>query len=382
MTNFTLYFPEFTEEHYGKDPFLVPFYLGKELKCDSINILYDRREYTLPKEKDGVHLIDIPNGHTKSSKWYLSYKVMYAYLWHHAKEIDYFMLFFDCPETRILGLVYKLFNPKGKCYIKMDANPYDLPDYNFHHCWIKRWLFGCFDKWSKKKIDVISCETQLAFQKLNKSKTSWNQWGKKLVYMPNGFDDALCSHFAIKEKNIVEKEKLMITVGRLGTPPKNTEMLLKALAKTDLKDWKVILIGTIQEDFKDTINKFYSENPNKKSQVTFVGPIYDKKELWEWYNRSKVFLLSSRYESFALVFVESQRFNNFIISTPVGAANDVIQKGKYGRLVPIGDADAMSREIQNVVDGKTNIDVYKHFDVSVLSWEYRVKTVANKLINL
>lgn len=378
MTNFTLYFPEFTEEHYGKDPFLVPYYLSRELQCNSVHIIYDStRGHSLPKEREGVNLIDLP--HAKG-KWYISCRAMYVYLWKHAKEIDYFMLFFDCPESRMLGIIYKLFNPKGKCYIKMDVNPYAISDSIKHHNWLKRWLYVCFNRLSKSTIDVVSCESKLALQKLHSSRNSWNQWGDKLVYMPNGFDEALCQQLSIRDKNVAEKENLMITVGRLGTPQKNTTMLLRALAKTNLRDWKVVLIGPIQDDFKKNIHKFYSENPDKKNQVTFAGPIYNKKELWEWYNRSKVFLLSSKYEGFALVFVESQRFHNFIISTPVGAARDVVEDGKYGRLVPIDDADAMSREIQDVVDDKTNIDVYEHFDTSYLSWESRVKAVSNLLL--
>jgi glycosyltransferase involved in cell wall biosynthesis len=139
------------------------------------------------------------------------------------------------------------------------------------------------------------------------------------------------------------------------------------------------LIGPIQNSFKPVIEKFYADHPDKGDKIIFTGPIYDKKELWEWYNRSKVFLLSSKWEGFALVFVESQRFSNFIISTPVGAAEDVIEGEKYGRIVPLDDVEVMSHKIQEIIDGETNIDVFQNFDKQSLSWEHRIKVVAEKL---
>lgn len=41
-----------------------------------------------------------------------------------------------------------------------------------------------------------------------------------MVYLPNGFDEALLESLHIKEKSYAEKENIMLTVGRLGTPPK------------------------------------------------------------------------------------------------------------------------------------------------------------------
>ena len=61
----------------------------------------------------------------------------------------------------------------------------------------------------------------------------------------------------------------MITVGRLGTYQKNTEMLLNALDLMELRDWKVYLIGSISEDL-DFFEGFFYEKPVKKESV-FCG---------------------------------------------------------------------------------------------------------------
>ncbi len=164
----------------------------------------------------------------------------------------------------------------------------------------------------------------------------------------------------------------MITVGRLGTFEKNTEMLLNALAKVDLKDWKFYLIGPVEESFRLRINDFFRQYPEKKVSVIVVDAIYDKKKLWDFYNRSKIFVLTSRSESYALVLNEALRFKNYIISTEVGAAEDLI-KGKYGSFVEQDNSDMLASRLQSVIAGETNLDVFADFDPVQLSWRVIIK---------
>lgn len=102
-----------------------------------------------------------------------------------------------------------------------------------------------------------------------------------------------------------------------------------------------------------------------KDSVIFTGPIYDKKELWKWYNKSKVFLLTSRLESFALVLMEAYRFNNYVVSTDVGWARTAISKSK-GEIIAQDDVNALSETLQRIIDGKTIIsdENYDRIDVS------------------
>lgn len=377
--NITLFFEFFDHEHLGKDPFMVPYYLGKALGY-AVNIVYPLTESNrdLPSEIKGIRLKPLAVNSSESSNTGRNFvHAMYQDIWKHAKEIDVLMRFFDVDISRKAAFLYKLRNPHGKVYVKMDVNPYNINDNvaSFPFNMIR----GLKGKLLKSCVDVISCETKLALQKLNASPNSYNHWGKKMVYLPNGFDEALLESLHIKEKSYAEKENIMLTVGRLGTPPKNTQMLLKALAMADLKDWKFYLVGPIEPSLQSDIDSFYQQNPDKKDSVIFTGAIYDKKELWEYYNRSKVFVLTSKWESFALVYTEAQRFTNYIMSTKVGAASDVIQDGKYGDFIPQEDYEALAHKLNDIINGKVNINVYDGFDVKSLSWEARLKVIADKL---
>ena len=377
--NLTLFFEFFDHEHLGKDPFMVPYYLGCMLDC-SVTIIYPRSESNkdLPSEVKGVRLVPLPLYGTGSSRCIIRYQAFFKYLWKHARNIDVFMRFFYADS---LTLFYKFLNPQGKVYIKMDVDPMNIgvEDRKERPFWqkiAKRMKSRYFDS----TVDVISCETSLAYEKLREFEKFKSHWGDKLVMMPNGFDEESLQSLDLKEKTFTEKENIIITVGRLGTPQKNTNMFLHALAKTDLADWKCCLVGSIASESQFEINNFYLENPDKKDSVVFTGPIYDKKELWEYYNRAKLFVLTSKWESYALVFTEAQRFRNYILSTHVGAIDDVIQGGRYGMLVEQEDSDGLSRKIEQIISGENDIaHVYDDFDPSSLSWSSRLEIIADKL---
>lgn len=191
--------------------------------------------------------------------------------------------------------------------------------------------------------------------------------------MPNGFDEEYLKEMNLHECTFKEKENLIITVGRLGTFQKNTEMLLRALGNVDLRDWKVILLGPYDENFKKIISSFYKENPEKHTSVEFIGAIYDKKELWEYYNKAKVFVFTSRYESYGLVFDEAIRFKNYIVSTDTGIFPDLPNDVKF--CISQNSDRELSECLNSIIQGLINIDVYHGYDHKSLSWEKTVKKI-------
>ena len=96
--NITLFFEYFQDIHFVKDPFMVPYYLGKTLGY-SVTIIYPALEENrdLPSEYKGVKLIPIKvygNWHTNP---FIRYIHIYRYIRKNAKNIDIFMRFFLPP---------------------------------------------------------------------------------------------------------------------------------------------------------------------------------------------------------------------------------------------------------------------------------------------
>lgn len=378
----TLIFGHFEKEHFGKDVFLVPYYLGKYMNCH-VTIVYPQTETnrSFPREVEGVELVPVRLRGNASTYFLHRQFPFYTYLHQHAKHIDYLMIFHHSFESEVLVLLYKIFNPQGVLYTKLDVNITSINTYRESPHLLKRLIHHVLTRRYHRCVDLASCETTEALQVISQSPHPYHHFGDKLLMMENGFDEFLLRNLLIRERSFAEKENVMITVGRLGTLEKNTSMLLEALKKSDLKEWKFYLIGPIEPDFKSEVEELYRSFPDKQGQVIFTGPIYDKKELWEYYNRAKVFVLTSRWESYALVLNEAQRFRNYILSTQVGAFTDITENGKYG--VPIRQEDALdlADKINGIVSGEINVDVYgSDFDTASLSWEFKIRPIANALL--
>jgi glycosyltransferase involved in cell wall biosynthesis len=207
---------------------------------------------------------------------------------------------------------------------------------------------------------------------------------EKLICIPNGVDSDFLDK-EIKLKRFEEKENILITVGRIGTFQKNTELLLDALKIIDLKDWKVYIIGPIEAEFKNQIDLFFKENPQLVGRVIFTGNVTDRTELSEWYNKAKVFCLTSRFEGFPIAFSEALYFGNHIISTPIASANYITQSGKYG-VIAKADSIALSQEIQKSIKmGFLTSNRFKEiraFAKSNFIWPVIIKKLAEKINSL
>ena len=275
-------------------------------------------------------------------------------------------------ETYFSILFYKFLNPKGKIYIKLDTdsgNEFDTTRY----IGIKRWLLHKLYSACIHRVNCFSCETFKVYDTICQNTEFGDILKKKLVLMPNGFDEELLQSYNIKERSFEEKENLIITVGRIGTEQKNTKMLLNALQGLDLKDWKVCIIGPIEPNFQETIDKFFQQNPNKQNQVEFIGSISDKQQLWEWYNRAKMFVLTSNYESYGIVLTEAKRFNNYIISTPVGAAYDIIGNEANGSIIALSNIKELSKILQSIINEKVILNTNSL--TTELAWESIVNNI-------
>lgn len=321
---------------------------------------------------NGVKLIDISlEGNLNKRGTLKAYK---EFIRKNAKNIDLLLVFHAKPSEVKFCNYYKKINKNGRVMTILDYSKqmvgfrgksiFSKLKHNFEM------LIYYFDYLKfKKTCDEFSVETKTNFEFLKKHRWNGLNISKKLELLPFGFDK---KDFCYRENEKFEKENIFLSIGRVGSYKKNTEIILKALEKVDLKDWKFMFIGPIEESFNEKIDNFYEKCPEKHRSVIFVGEIRDKKILAEYYKKSRVFVSSSRFESFSSVLVEAVTFQNYLISTPTGGARDLIEDGS-GDLFE--NSDNLLVEIQMIVDGKTKLQPELSKEISK-KYDYK-KLVSN-----
>ncbi len=309
---FTLYWPGLQNFHLTKDVGLIPYIFQKHLNYE-VSILCGKNEEhydEIMTKNINLNFMDNEDSVTLL-----------------LQKTDILMLigYYDFNLRMIEK--FKAINPKGKIYLKLDLNI--------------NWLNGI--GFNEKNINLLNNCTLISVESKNLKKIIDDTWPIKVQHIPNGFYDFFNS-------DIIEyshKENIILTVGRLGTYEKATEIIMEAfkIASEKIGDWKLKLIGSIEPGFNEYINNYLSAYPEVRDKVIFTGPIYDRQLLMEEYKKSKVFCLTSRVEAFAQVFAEAAFNGNYIISSAVDGALDITADKKYGSIFPINDFEALSKEL-------------------------------------
>jgi glycosyltransferase involved in cell wall biosynthesis len=342
---FVTIFPEAQNIHLKKRIGMVPYILHREYNYDSIVVCF-KNENTYPFLKghmNGLGIHFLPSTSNKKNLW-----EVVKYVSKNAQQIDVLNLYHQSEATFMIGCLYKLLNPKGILYMTLDMNIEYLT--NLFSKKPRRHLFF-WNFFFDKIVNIVSYEsTEVKSFLLHHYKNIAN----KLLRLTNGIDDIAIRGNNISNNSFETKENLIITVGRIGLPEKNNELLLAALEKINLNNWKVAFIGPICLGFEQNIVSFFQRNPTLNNKIIFTGAIYNQLELYDWYNRAKVFCLSSKREGFATVLPEAMYFGNYIVSTNVSSINDITNQGTLGSIVE--NESELVAVLQSIIDDKLKIE--------------------------
>lgn len=138
---------------------------------------------------------------------------------------------------------------------------------------------------------------------------------------------------------------VVLSVGRLATA-KDHATLLKAFALVFLKRRvRLVILGDGPE--RESLMKL-AERLNLSEHVDLPG---FKVNPFTYMSRASVFVLSSWYEGFPNVLVQAMACGTPVVSTDCRSGpREILEDGKWGRLVPVGDWRAMADAIIETLD--------------------------------
>lgn len=211
---------------------------------------------------------------------------------------------------------------------------------------------------------ILICQDMLA--ELQHEQTGWLE-KVRILYNPFNFSHISSRAEQYEECTSLEKkllqEEYILSVSRLDEQTKDIEGLLQAYANALDKglNKKLVIIGDGPDrDYLESV----ATNLHLHDRVHFIGL---KANPYVWMKHADAFVLSSRGEGFGLVLVEALLLCGRVISTdcPVGPS-EVLERGRLGTLVPMGDLSALTDALLNPPPKISNIDLNKYSSESVL----------------
>lgn len=158
---------------------------------------------------------------------------------------------------------------------------------------------------------------------------------------------------------------------------------------------------TKQKDFSTLIQAFAQVRQQREARLMILGEGSEKAELerliqqlgltgdvlfpgfvpnpYAYMARSAMLVLSSAWEGFGNVLVEAMAAGTSVVSTNCESGPaEILADGKYGPLVPVGDAEAMAQAIQTILDHPVDSQILKQ-RANLFSIEQAIKNYQNLL---
>lgn len=205
-------------------------------------------------------------------------------------------------------------------------------------------------------IDKISSNIRKCVR-FNSSFKRLNRNGMKVIVLSEGYKTELLNIYKFKSENVIalpnpfvidnkfslnlmEKEKMILYVGRINSSQKRFQSLLNIwkLLQDKLPQYRLEVVGG------GTEQTFYEKMARKMclKRITFHGftnPI-------EYYKKATVLCMTSNYEGFSMVLVEAMQYGcvPFVFDSFL-ALHDIIDNCINGFIIPAFDEDLYAKKV-------------------------------------
>jgi GalNAc-alpha-(1->4)-GalNAc-alpha-(1->3)-diNAcBac-PP-undecaprenol alpha-1,4-N-acetyl-D-galactosaminyltransferase len=178
-----------------------------------------------------------------------------------------------------------------------------------------------------------------------------------------------------------KRENIILAVGRLDKQ-KGFSKLIDIFSKINSNGWKLCIAG-------DGVEKNSLQEQIKRLKLNNIELIGKRKDIFDWYAKASIFILSSQKEGFPNVLLEAMGSGCACISfdCPSGPG-EIIDNEINGILVENQNLEQLSFQIQRLLDdeklrdrlSKEALKVREKYDIELIAnqWEEIIKKVISK----
>lgn len=152
----------------------------------------------------------------------------------------------------------------------------------------------------------------------------------------------------ISTENVVKKENLILTVGRI-IPTKNHSRLIDSFLNLNNSDWKLVIVGgdalnmSLMNDLKNKINE-----KGANTRILLTGTLSD---VDTYYRKSRIFVLTSESEGFPNVIVEAMSAGLPVVAFDcIAGPSEIITDGKDGFLIPLHNYKLLEEKLCSLMN--------------------------------
>ena len=372
--SFCTVFPNYRDFHFYKDPGQIPYRFS--VRGYDASVVCYGRSGDHPVTERHLRVITVPDR-------FIARKFSAGMVWYlarHARRTDILSLFHYSWSSLLFAFIYKTFNRRGFAYLKLDdclyarrdnGAPGDSADGRLRlggaglKSRVRRFLAS---RYLERRIDLWSIEDEESRRMLE---TGNPRLSGKLITVYNGHTADLAG--APPSGGPGKKEDIILTAGRLGTSQKATEVLLEAFRLTaGSTGYQLHLAGAVEPSFRQHTEQFFRENPGLADRVVFYGPL-ERRELFELYDRSRIFCLPSRFEGLAVVLPEAMHYGCAIVTTADGSLKPLLEAGQFGLLADRDDPRSLADALMKLASDREMTagmgEEARRVSSALLSWD-------------
>ncbi len=312
----------------SKDCGLVPYLLMKNHKCDAFVVSGEGEEYPYLKIMDGFRVEKIKDS---------TLETKLEYIRENARNLDAVIFYGITWHNIWMAEELKSVNEKCLLACALDMNPDfidRLPFYQKPYC---DYLASLDLMWQS--------DTEMT-EFLNE------KWYWEVVCERNGFYNLERGTSDVEYYPFEKRENVIVYVGRINDEHKHVSMLMKAFANVAdrIPDWKLRLVGPVEDPFGEYIETFFDYYPELAERVEFTGNITGREQLHHEYEKAKIFASATWFEGGTPNAMAEAVCSGCVMAiTKIGAYKDVIGDNESGLCVDVSDEEGFGEMLVELI---------------------------------